>query len=348
MAKRSSLTLRFNALLVSGLSVLFVGACTSLKETPQTIFDPKGPVANAQMQLHILIAVLSLIVFIGVEGLILYFALRYRRRGEATMPSQVHGNTRLEIAWSAVPVLILIVMGIPTIKLIGDSAEPPTDRGAPLPVTVIGHQWWWEFVYPTLNITTGNEMHLPTGRPIVMTLESKDVIHSFWIPAFGGKMDAIPTRGNTMWFIADVPGEYYGQCMEFCGTNHALMRQRAIADTPADFDTWVKAQQSPGVPASGDAVVRGQQLFRAASCATCHTVEGHSVEGLKFQGKIGPNLTHFASRTTIAAGVLPHTPEGLKTWLEDPDKVKPGNDMKIRKLSEAEIGDLTAYLFSLK
>jgi cytochrome c oxidase subunit 2 len=296
------------------------------------------------MDLHVLIGWLSLVVFVLVIGLLVYFIARYRRRGPASMPDQVHGNTRLEILWTLAPVLIVAILAVPTVQLIVSRADPPRDRGEVLEVTVIGHQWWWEFVYPSLNITTANDFHIPTERPINMNLTARDVIHSFWVPALGGKQDAIPNRFNSMWFRATEPGVYHGQCMEFCGLSHALMRHRAVVHSPADFEAWVRSAQSPAAAPSGPEATRGSELFVSKGCAGCHTIQGLP----RAVGQVGPNLTHFGSRTTIAAGVLEHTPENLRRWLSNPQAVKPGALMPNLGLTEDELNALVPYLEGLK
>ncbi|MGH2350349.1 MAG: cytochrome c oxidase subunit II, partial [Chloroflexota bacterium] len=212
----------------------------------------------------------------------------------------------------------------------------------------IGHQWWWEFQYPELGVTTANELHIPVGVPINLELESADVIHSFWVPHLAGKTDAIPGRVNRLWFLADEPGTYNGQCAEFCGIEHALMRMLVIAESQSEFDAWVRNERSipafAATPTAQDSLVtRGAQLFANGVCITCHTIRGTAA-----QGKVGPELTHVGSRQTIAANTLPNTPEGLERWLRNPQAVKPGNLMPNLNLSDEDIDALVAYLQSLK
>jgi cytochrome c oxidase subunit II len=357
MAKLSSVSPKTRSLLLLALLVsspILLNACTT---SPQSYLVARGPVAEKVLNLHVLIFWLSLAVFVGVQGLLIYTLLRYRRRrGEAAVvPAQTHGNTRLEIFWSVVPVLIVLVLAVPTVQQIGEFTTLPTTPDT-LKVRVVAHQWWWEFHYPDLGVTTADELHIPVGQPISFDLESADVIHSFWVPYLSGTLDTIPGRVNKMWFQADEPGNYWGQCKEFCGASHALMGLRVIAESPQDFNAWVQAMRTPAAtPPSGPAA-RGAEIFGAVSpanpaattpatgtCEACHTIQGTEA-----QGKVGPDLTLFGRRTTLAAGVLPNTPEHLRNWLDDPEAIKPGSKMPDYDLTPEELDALVAYLQSLQ
>ena len=210
-------------------------------------------------------------------------------------------------------------------------------------VDVIGHQFWWEFNYPNANVVTANELHLPVGQTVNLVLKSDDVIHSFWIPALGGKRDAFPGHTNYIWMTPDSAGTFPGQCYQLCGYSHANMRERAIIQTQAEFDTWVQQQQQPAqVPAPGSPEAEGNQVFQQKGCAGCHTIQGIS------DGNVGPNLTHLASRETIAGSVLENNAQDLRTWLHDPPAVKPGSIMPNLGLSDHELDVLVAYLQSLR
>jgi cytochrome c oxidase subunit 2 len=212
-----------------------------------------------------------------------------------------------------------------------------------LRITVIGHQWWWEFQYPDLGIVTATDLHLPAGRTVSLEIVAADVIHSFWVPQLGGKRDAIPGSTTRIVLTADTPGEYYGQCAEFCGASHANMRHLAVVDTPEAFTAWVAQQKlAAQTPPDGSPASVGLQLYQAGTCIGCHVVRGVSAGG------IGPDLTHFGSRKTIAGGILPNTPENLARWLRNPPAVKPGSLMPDQRLSDAEVAALVAYLQSLK
>ena len=368
--------LRFNHRSGKLFGLFFFGALVALllgctPSHPMSTFQTFGPVADSQLNLFWIIFGVGAVVFIGVEGVIIYMAIRFRRRSQDEPdPEQVHGHTGLEVAWTAAPTLLLIAVAIPTIFTIFDNAQsprPPEQGG--LVVEAIGHQWWFEFKYPEFDLVTANEMHIPVGEPINLVLRSVDVIHSFWVPKLAGKVDMIPNiltaDDNTMWMQADEPGVYFGQCAEFCGVSHANMRFRVVAHPRDEFDAWVVAQRAESVQPVDALVQQGQDIFlntREAGCNACHTVRG-----TKASGTIGPDLTHLASRMHMAAGILDNTDESgkpnvaflqanLREWLEDPDEVKPGNLMSKqapvytdpnKKLTDQEITALIAYLSSL-
>jgi cytochrome c oxidase subunit 2 len=296
------------------------------------------------MDLFNLMFVLMAVVFVGVWGALIYIILRYRHKGGApTIPPQTHGNTRLEIAWTIAPALVLIVIMVPTVRDIFQNAQPP-EGSNPLPVTVTGHQWWWEFEYPELGVVTANELHMPVGRVVNFSLESADVIHSFWVPKIGGKRDNIPGRTNELWLQGDVPGVYSGQCAELCGDSHANMRFTVIVESQADFDAWIARMKQPPTPPTAEQVKAGEAVFmEARPCWTCHTIAG-----TKAQGKVGPDLTLFGERDHIASAILPNTAENLDKWIADPPKVKPGAKMPNLGLTDQQRADVIAYLQSLK
>jgi cytochrome c oxidase subunit 2 len=273
---------------------------------------------------------------------VLLAILKFRARPDSPEPEQIHGNTRLEVGWTLAPALILVAVAVPTIATIVDLSRKPANA---VNVTVIGHQFWWEYRYDDLGVVTANELRMPVGRPVELKLNSDDVIHSYWIPPLGGKQDVVPGRDNRMHLIADAPGEYLGQCAEFCGDSHANMRAKAIAMTPQDFDAWVAGQRAPAVTAAaGTPAEEGFTVFGQRGCGSCHTVEGVAT------GTIGPNLTHFATRTTFAGSMFDNTDANLRKWLSDPQGVKPGNAMVIPggKLSPDEVTKLIAYLNTLR
>ncbi len=333
------------------LALWLAGCATG---NPQSTIDPKGPFARHIYDLFVTwIFWPAVAVFVIVEGLLLYAVWRFRGREGDPLPAQIHGNTRLEITWTLIPAIILIVILFFTFRTQAVLATPPP--GDAITVRVIGHQWWWEFEYPDYGFTTANEMHIPVGVPVIIQLESADVIHSFWVPHLAGKTDAIPGRINRIWLQADEPGVYSGQCAEFCGIQHALMRLLVIAEPRSEFERWARNERSipiataptptpaPGTPES--LVSQGAQLFATGACVTCHTVRGTPA-----QGKVGPELTHFGSRRTIAANTLPKDEKGenLKRWLRNPQAVKPGALMPNLNLSEQDVEALAAYLQSLK
>ncbi|MBI3743993.1 MAG: cytochrome c oxidase subunit II [Chloroflexi bacterium] len=362
MLPRIRLNRRLVLLLGALLLILFAAACS---KGAQSTFDPKGPVARDQNDLFLLIFWLAVGVFILVEGLLVYSIIRFRRKkGDDTLPKQVHGNSKLEVFWTLIPLAIVVVIAIPTYTTIADQHSPPD--GESVKVEVVGHQWWWEFRYPELGIATANELNVPTGKVIKIDMLSGDVVHSFWIPKLAGATDVFPNRLTQMWFIADDVGTYYGQCKELCGVEHALMRMRVVARTPTDFDTWAASQKSPPpAPAPGSLAAQGQQVFATHGCLLCHTTSGPEAPGTQ-EGREkgyesgqsvfpGPNLTYFATRDSFAGSVRDRTEDNLREWLTDPDAVKPGNHMAQLapayqnpdlKLSKQDIDALIAYLMS--
>jgi cytochrome c oxidase subunit 2 len=274
-----------------------------------------------------------------VGAALAWVLLRFRERPGAPLPPQTRGHTLLEIAWTVAPAFILLAIAIPTIQVIFRTQAAPSPKA--LEVLVRGRQWWWEFRYPTLDLATANELHLPAGRPVVLKLEGPDVIHSFWVPQLGGKRDVIPGRLNQITLTPDAPGEYWGQCAEFCGASHANMLMRVLVEAPETFERWVAAQRATPAEPAGPAA-EGKAIFARSACVGCHTIRGVSA------GVLGPDLTTFGSRRTLGAGILPNTPENVAAWVRNPVAFKPGVKMPALGLSEAEARAVAAYLESLK
>jgi cytochrome c oxidase subunit 2 len=296
--------------------------------------------ARAILDVYTIITWMTAGIALVVFGVLAWVLLRYRERDGAPLPRQTRGHSLLEISWTVAPALVLLVIAIPTIQVIfrTQAATAPPDA---LAVTVRGYQWWWEFRYPTLGVVTANELHLPAGRPVVLDLEGPDVIHSFWVPQLGGKRDVVPGRRNRITLTPDTPGAYWGQCAEFCGTAHANMRLRVIVDRPADFERWVAGQrQAPA--ATADAVAAGKRVYTAHACVGCHTIAGVSA------GALGPDLTHFGSRTTLGAGLYANTLENVALWVRNAPGVKPGVKMPAIVLTDEQARALAEYLLSLK
>jgi cytochrome c oxidase subunit 2 len=332
-----------------GLAALVLAACS--QDYPYNSLAPGGPVAQKQKDLFVLVFWIAVAVFILVEGALVFAAIRFRRRGPDDLPVQVHGNTRLEIVWTILPALLLAGIAVPTVGTIFELSRIPENA---MEVTVTAHQWWWEVRYPTEDpeVVTANEIHIPMGRPVSFTLESEDVIHSFWVPTLGGKQDLVPGDTRNLVLQADRPGTYFGQCAEYCGRSHANMKFVVVAESQADFDAWVEAEQEPPArPEEDTEAGEGAALFKqfttgkgSGSCLACHSVDPTGQEG----AQIGPNLTHFGSRTVLAGGILENTPENVARWLADPGAVKPGARMPDYALSEEQIEDLVVYLESLE
>lgn len=323
----------------AALAVVALGLGGCAWDAPQSTLRARSDFARVILDVYGLITGAALGIALVVFVVLGWVLLRYRARAAAALPPQTRGHTGLEIGWTVAPALILLLIGIPTIQTIFRT-QAPAPPGA-LPVVVRGWQWWWEFRYPTLGVVTANELHLPVGRPVVLRLEGPDVIHSFWVPALGGKRDVIPGRINTLVFTPETPGEYPGQCAEFCGASHANMRMRVFVDPPDAFERWMAAQKAPPAEPTGLAA-EGKAIYARSACVGCHTIQGVSA------GTLGPDLTHFGSRTTLAAGLLPATADNVTAWLRDPPTLKPGVKMPNLGLDEADARALAAYLMSLR
>ncbi|HEV8674708.1 MAG TPA: cytochrome c oxidase subunit II [Methylomirabilota bacterium] len=309
--------------------------------SPATTLAPKSDFGRLSHGIFLEILWWDVGIFAVVAIVLLIAIARFRERDPASLPRQVRGNARLELAWTIAPVIVLTFIAFPTVSTVFRTQAAPT--GDALRVRVVGHQWWWEFEYPDLGITTATDLHLPAGQPVMLELTSPDVIHSFWVPQLGGKRDTPPGQVNRILLTATAPGAYPGQCAEFCGLSHANMRHTAVVQPAGEFQAWAARQKTPAAePAEGSPAAKGRDLFRASACVGCHTIRGVSGGGL------GPDLTHVGSRRTIAGGMLPNTPAELARWLRDPPAVKPGSLMPNLHLSEAEVTALVAYLTSLK
>lgn len=352
---------------------LFTAACS---QGFQSTWDPVGPVAEKQLQLFNVLLWTMVAVFVLVEGALIYIIIRYRRRPGQPRPPQIHGHTALEITWTIIPTVLILALGIWSVFTLFYLESPPTDQGEILEVTVTGHQWYFEFEYPDAGggkrISTANELRIPVDRPISLIMESDDVLHSFWVPKLGGKVDVVPTRRNKLWLMADsdlieqpLPATYYGQCAELCGLAHAQMRFRVTVMTEAGYQDWVDNYSPP--QALTPVAQQGRTLFQI-HCSLCHTINGPEVESVA-QSRIdsfltggdsvavpGPNLTDLRDRQTLAAGIIDNTVENLRAWIRNPEDIKPGNWMHDKAafypdggnatLSEAEIDALISYLMN--
>jgi cytochrome c oxidase subunit 2 len=335
-----SLVARRSLGLMAALCLAIVASACS-GDTPQTSFNPRSDYANEGLNLFVLVIWLGVIIGVLVEIALIAAAIRYRRRPGDRLPPQIHGSTVVEVLWTTGPVLVVGAILFFTVPVIF-STQAPAPSGS-MDVEVIGHQFWWEFRYPDANVITANELRLPVGRTVNLVLHSDDVIHSFWVPALGGKRDAFPGHTNYIWLTPNSVGEFPGQCYQLCGYSHGNMRERAIVQTPQDFQTWLASQQAPAVTPTDPTAMEGGQLFQTRGCAACHTINGTPA-----QGTIGPNLTHLASRGVIAGSILDNTAQDLRTWLHDPPAVKPGSIMPNLGLNDHELDVLVAYLQSLQ
>ena len=288
-------------------------------------------------------------IFLVVAGLLTYVLIRYRDRKDhpdaAKEPVQIYGSTQIELSWTVIPILIVVMLFLATARIILATQNAPKPSNA-LDVTVIGHQFWWEYRYPKLGIVTANELHIPISdparpKPTYLTMTSADTDHSFWVPRLAGKTDLIPDRINTMWMDPQQAGLYLGQCAQYCGTQHAKMLLRVYADTPEQFAAWVARQQQPAV--EDPKVAEGRAVFQHNACISCHTVGGTVATG-----RFGPDLTHLASRDTIASGSVPNTPQNLRAFIDNPATFKPGVLMPAMHLNDHDLDAVTAYLGTLK
>jgi cytochrome c oxidase subunit 2 len=304
-----------------------------------TPFDPHSPQAHAISSLFTQTLGICAAIGLLVAVLVGVCVVRFRagvRKGE---PLQTHGNTRLEIGWTLGPLAVVILLFILTSGAMAES-DPPANREPDL--VVIGHQWWWEARYPS-GVVTANEIHVPAGKDLLVRVESEDVIHDFWVPNLGRKIDAVPGHPSTIWMQADVPGTYLGACAEYCGSQHAWMRILVVAQTQADFDAWQKHELAPAPPPTDAASVRGAADFDGKTCIRCHSINGRGD-----RVRVAPDLTHVAERTTLGAGVIDNNPANLAHWLKDPQTVKAGSHMPDLNLADDEVSDLVAYFETLK
>lgn len=320
-----------------------------MQMSPTNIFAPASTPAESIFGVSVFVLLNVGTIFVVVFALLAYAAVRFRHKpgDDRSEPAQVYGSSQVELAWTVIPALIvmaLLLAGVRGIASIQNALRPP---GA-LEVIVTGHQYWWEYRYPGLNIVTANELHVPVSDPVhptptFLTLLSADTDHSFWVPRLAGKTDLIPNHPNSMWIDPHEPGLFLGQCAQYCGTQHAKMLLRVYVQPRAEFERWVRQQQQAAhASAPGPAVSNGQRVFEAMACVNCHAVSGTPAKG-----QFGPDLTHLMSRETIAAGAAPNTPQMLRLWIRNPDAIKPGSKMPAMGLSEQEVDAVATYLESL-
>ena len=337
---------------------LLIAGCS--EQHPQTMVEPVTDFGRIQIDLWATVTWWTVGIMVVVFGAMIFILIRYRERPDGPEPKPIYGNTKLEIAWTVIPALIILFIAIPTIRAIFDTQAKPSPDA--LVVEAIGHQWWWEFRYPELGLVTANEFYVPIDREIALELRSADVIHSFWIPRLGGKKDVNPTprtpegveplHQNVITLSIDSAGDYLGQCAEFCGTSHAIMRMMAVAVEPEAFDAWVRDMQAP-VEASGELAARGKDIFLRSTCIACHTVQGTTA-----QGRLGPDLTLFGERWSIGAGLMENTEENLTEWILHAPELKKGvimpganigaGGMAPTGLSREDAEAVAAYLSDLR
>ncbi|MBA2437230.1 MAG: cytochrome c oxidase subunit II [Acidimicrobiia bacterium] len=332
---------------------LLAGGCAA--DAPQDTLDPAGPYAEQIDNLFMPVVWVAVAVFVLVEGVIVFAVIRWRRRpddDDDELPVQLHGSTKLEIGWTVLPALVLGLIAVFTIPVIFDLNEKPA--GA-LEVDVTGQKYWWGFDYPegqtdfgiSEGIVTANELHIPAGEPVYLTMTATDVIHSFWAPRLNGKRDVVPGREHTWSLEADEPGAYSGQCAEFCGTSHANMRLKVVAHDPASWEDWVSEMQTPPLTPLAGAAAEGFELFQQRGCAACHRIEG-AYETVAPDSPSAPDLTHLFTRDCFAGCIYDLNDRAeLEAWLRNPQR-KAGSLMVIGELTEDDIDSLYAYLETLE
>jgi cytochrome c oxidase subunit II len=322
-------------------------ADNGLSSLNTSIFAPESTPAHSIVRLSVLVLAITGAIFVVVFGLIIYAVVRFRVRADddGKEPAQVYGSDYVEMAWTLVPVIIVVVLTLTTARIIHEIQDAPKPSDA-LDVQVIGHQFWWEFRYPKFGVETANELHVPLsmGKHRALTfldLRSADVVHSFWVPRLAGKTELVPNKTNTMWMEPERTGLYFGQCAKYCGTQHALMLLRVYVDTPEAFSKWIEHQQA--LAAIEPDVAGGKRIFERTACINCHTVKGTTGTG-----RFGPDLTHMMSRDTLGSGIVKNTPENLRAWIKNPNQFKPGALMPAMNLSDDDLDQLVAYLSTLK
>jgi cytochrome c oxidase subunit II len=351
MLRMKSSTVRF---LAQTMLLLFWSAMTVSASEPKgssshgtNIFNPASTPAKSIADLSVFVLVVTGIIFVVVCTLLVYSVVKFRGRVKdaGREPAQVYGSTQIELAWTIIPILIVVVLFLATARVIHAIEDAPEPAGA-VEITVIGHQYWWEFRYPKLGIVTANELHIPVSdlghpTPTFLQLLSADTDHSFWVPELAGKTDLIPNHPNRMWMDPQHTGVFLGQCAQYCGTQHAKMLLRVSVDGPEDFAAWVRAQQRPAVEDAG--ATAGRRVFESNACMNCHAVAGTPANG-----RFGPDLTHLMSRATIAAGVAKNTHDNLRLWIQNPSAIKPGSLMPAMKLSDADLNAVVSYMETLQ
>jgi len=315
--------------------------------SPTDIFSPATTPARWVFDLSLMVYAVTAAIFFVVFSLLVYSVVKFRARkgDDGREPPQVYGSRQIELAWTIIPILIVLVLFLASARVIAFTQRTSFEQ-KPLDVDVVGHQFWWEYRYPGLGVVTANELHVPASdparpTPTLLHLYSADTDHSFWVPRLAGKTDLIPNFPNSMWIDPVEPGLYLGQCAQYCGTQHAKMLLRVYVQSPGDFAKWVAGQSQPAIVSA--AVARGREVFARAACMNCHAIAGTAATG-----RFGPDLTHLMSRDTLASGIIPNTRANLRGWIKDPSAFKPGSLMPAMGYDESDLDALTDYLMTLR
>ena len=327
---------------VAGLAAL-LGGC---ERTEQSWIPSSGVGADRIAELWWVMLAISTAVFLFVLGTLVYAFVHRKERAQPFTSGDDRGATKwILFGGVGLPVVLLTPLFFYTLYVLGELA-PPNQPGR-LQVEVVGYQWWWDVRYqlgdPTQQFRSANEIHIPVGERVRVRLNSRDVIHSFWVPGLQGKMDLIPGRETVTWLEADSAGVFRGECAEYCGLQHTRMAFVVIAHPPDDFARWLRNHREAASPPRDSVTTLGQQVFLRSACVLCHTVRGTAA-----RAQVGPDLTHLASRQTLAAGTLPNTRGHLAGWVANPQAIKPGNKMPRVPLRPEEFHPLIEYLMSLK
>ena len=313
----------------------------------QSVLSPAGVQASLIHTLWLLMLTVCVAVFATVLVALLVGVIRgarNRSKEESALPSEstLTRGVGVAVALTIVTLVALLVASVWTGRTVGS-----LQASSAITIAITGHQWWWEVEYedavPSRRVVTANELHIPTNRPVVLKVTSRDVIHSFWVPNLQGKRDLIPGYTTAIWLQADRSGVFRGQCAEFCGMQHAHMALDVVAESDQDFEAWLDAMRQPGRDPAESTPRRGRDIFMQTRCAGCHAVRGTDAAA-----QIAPDLTHIATRSTLGAGTLPNTPENLAAWIRDPQRVKPGNQMPPNPLTDEDLQALVAYLETLR
>jgi cytochrome c oxidase subunit II len=330
------------------LAVFLSGCARSPGNTSiPNILDPRGPVARTIAQEWWIQFALGTIVFIAVISLTVFAAasrqIKNERVGDIPITDEPPTQGNMWILWGGVIIPAGILIFLLGLSIYGHRSLAAPSTEPMIEIEVIGHRWWWEVRYLGMDIVEANEIHIPVGQPVTIHLSSNDVIHSFWVPQLTGKMDLNPGETNSIWIQADEPGIFRGLCAEFCGLQHANMQFLVVAEAPENFESWMARTSQPAAPPQTAEAQFGQQVFMGSSCVYCHTIRGTNASA-----RVGPDLTHLASRLTLAAGILDNTPGNLAGWIIDPQHLKPGNLMPPTNMTGEELQALLAYLDTLQ
>src|ERR1700730_15360721 len=337
-------------LVVVAAILLAASLCTAtpyVDHPVPSIFQPHSTPADSIVHLSYFVLAVTGLIFLLVFSLLTYVIVKFRNTpsDDKREPPQVYGSTQIELAWTVIPILIVVVLFLATARVI-HAIQDARKPAAAVEVTAIGHQFWWEFRYPAFGVATANELHIPVrdhahSTPTFLKLLSADTDHSFWVPQLAGKTDLIPNRVNEMWMDPHQTGVFLGQCAQYCGAQHAKMLLRVSVESAEDFQAWVSSQKRPAN--QDEKQIAGKRVFETTACVNCHAVAGTDATG-----HFGPDLTHLMSRRTIAAGAAENTTENLHLWIQNPEAIKPGSLMPAMKLSDGDLDALVHYLETLQ